>query len=171
MAMPRKLKNMNVFNDGNSYQGIAKSLTLPDLARKMEAWRGAGMDGPVKADLGHSDDGIQLEWTVGGLDLTSLRQFGTVNASGVALRFAGAYQRDDDGTVTAVEIILRGRHETYSFGDAEPGEDTEHTITTTCTYYKLTVDGRDEIEIDLLGMVFIVDGDDRLAEQRKAIGL
>lgn len=171
MAMPRKLKNMLMFNDANSYQGVAKSVTLPDLARKMEAWRGAGMDGPVKADLGHSDDGIQLEWTLGGLDLITIRQFGVTNASGVALRFAGAYQRDDDGTVTAVEIILRGRHETYSFGDAEPGEDTEHTITTTCTYYKLTVDGRDEIEIDLLGMVFIVDGDDRLAEQRKAIGL
>lgn len=171
MAMPRKLKNMNIFNDANSYQGVAKSVTLPDLARKMESFRGAGMDGPVKADLGHSDDGIQIEWTVGGLDLISLRQFGTTNASGVALRWAGAYQRDDTGEVTVVEIIARGRHETYSFGDSEAGEDTEHTITTTCSYYKLLVDGNVEIEIDLLGMVFIVDGEDRLAEQRKAIGL
>ncbi len=171
MAMPRKLKNMNMFNDANSYQGVAKSVTLPDLARKMEQFRGAGMDGPVKVDLGHSDDGIQIEWTVGGLDLISLRQYGTTNASGVPLRWAGAYQRDDDGSVSAVEVIVRGRHETYSFGDAEPGEDTEHTITTTCTYYKLIVDGNEEIEIDLLGMVFKVNGVDRLAEQRKAIGL
>lgn len=171
MAMPRKLKNQNIFNDANSYQGVAKSVTLPDLARKMEAFRGAGMDGPVKVDLGHSDDGIQIEWTVGGLDLISIRQYGITNASGVGLRWAGAYQRDDDGTVDAVEVVVRGRHETYSFGDAEAGEDTEHTITTTCTYYKLIVNGRVEVEIDLLGMVFIVDGVDRLAEQRKAIGL
>ncbi len=171
MAMPRKLKNMNMFNDANSYQGVAKTITLPDLARKMESYRAAGMDGPVKADMGHSDDGIQLEWTLGGLDLITLRQFGTTNVNGVPLRFAGAYQRDDDGSVSAVEVIMRGRHESYSFGDAEPGEDTEHTITTTCTYYKLIVDGVEEIEIDLLGMVFKVGGVDILAEQRAAIGL
>lgn len=61
MAMPRKLKNLNMFNDGNNYLGVVKSVTLPVLARKMEAYRGGGMNGPVKADLGFSDDGIQLE--------------------------------------------------------------------------------------------------------------
>jgi P2 family phage contractile tail tube protein len=171
MAMPRKLKNQNIFNDANSYQGVAKSVTLPDLTRKLEMWRGAGMDGAVGADLGMGDDGLKIEWTVGGLDLISLRQYGITNASGVALRWAGAYQQDDTGAVTKVEVVARGRHEIYSFGDAEAGEDTEHTITTACTYYKLVVDGVEEIEIDLLGMVFKVGGEDRLAEQRNAIGL
>ncbi|VFT43755.1 phage major tail tube protein [Pseudomonas aeruginosa] len=55
------------------------------------------MNGPVKADLGHDDDGIQFEWTVGGLELTVLKQYGAVSASGVMLRFAGAYQQDDTG--------------------------------------------------------------------------
>ena len=32
----------------------------------MESYRGGGMDGPVKADLGFSDDGIVLAWTLGG---------------------------------------------------------------------------------------------------------
>jgi hypothetical protein len=171
MAMPRKLKNMNMFNDANSYQGVAKTVGLPDLTRKLEMWRGAGMDGAVGADLGMGDDGLKIEWTVGGLDLISLRQFGVTDASGVPLRWAGAYQQDDTGAVIAVEVIARGRHETYSFGDAEVGEDTEHTITTVCTYYKLIVAGVEEIEIDLLGMVFKVNGKDILAEQRKAIGL
>ncbi|MDR8014098.1 phage major tail tube protein [Ectopseudomonas guguanensis] len=171
MAMPRKLKNMNMFNDANSYQGLAKTVTLPDLARKMEGFRGAGMNGPAKADMGMSDDGIQFEWTLGGLDLIAIRQYGITKADGVGLRWAGAYQRDDTGEVAAVEVVVRGRHETISFGDAEPGEDTEHTITTTCTYYKLIVDGNVEIEIDILGFVENVGGVDRLAEQRKAIGL
>ncbi len=171
MAMPRKLKNMNMFNDANSYQGVAKTVTLPDLARKMEMWRGAGMDGGVGADMGMPDDGLKIEWKVGGLDLISLRQYGITNASGVGLRWAGAYQRDDTGEVTAVEVVARGRHETYSFGEAEAGEDTEHSITTLCTYYKLVVDGNEEIEIDLLGMVLKVNGIDILAEKRKAIGL
>ncbi len=171
MALPKKLKHMNLFNDGNSYVGVSKTVTLPTLSRKLEAFRGAGMDGPVKIDMGHSDDGIQLEWTLGGWDLTVLRQFGAVRADGVMLRWAGSVQRDDTGEVSAVEVVARGRHEEIDFGDSEPGEDTEHSITTTCSYYKLSIDGNVEIEIDLLNFVFMVNGTDMLAEHRAAIGL
>ncbi len=161
MALPKKLKHLNLFNDGNSYLGIAKAVTLPVLGRKLEAYRGGGMDGPVKVDMGHSDDGLQLEWTLGGWDLIAVRQFGATRVDGVQLRFSGSVQRDD----------TRGRHEEIDFGDAEPGEDTEHKITTALTYYKLSVDGEVLIEIDLLNFVYIVDGDDRLAEHRKALGI
>lgn len=171
MALPKKLKNMNLFNDGESYLGVAKTVTLPKLGRKFEKYRGGGMNGPVNVDLGMGDDGIQLDWAVGGLDLTLLRQWGTTKADGVQLRFAGAYQQDDTGEVTAVEIVVRGRHEEIDMGDAEPGKDTEHKIKTSCTYYKLTVNGSTEIEIDLLGMVETVGGVDRLGEQRNAIGI
>ena len=171
MAMPRKLKNFNIFNDANSYQGIAKNITLPTLARKMEAYRGGGMNGPVKADLGLSDDGIQVEWTLGGWDLLAIRQWGATSASAVALRFTGAVQQDDTGATQAVEVVMRGRHEEIDFGSAEPGGDTEHSITTTCTYYKLTVDGEVLVEIDIPNMVEIVNGEDILADQRAALGI
>ncbi|MDO9795034.1 phage major tail tube protein, partial [Glaesserella parasuis] len=38
-------------------------------------------------------------------------------------------------------------------------------------YYKLTVDGKELIEIDLINSVFKVDGKDRYAQHRAAIGL
>lgn len=56
-------------------------------------------------------------------------------------------------------------------GEAKPGEDTEHKITTALTYYKLTVAGEEVIEIDTMGMIFKVDGKDLLEEHRKNIGL
>ncbi|MGY2155755.1 phage major tail tube protein [Pseudomonas tolaasii] len=171
MAMPRKLKNLNLFNDGNSYLGLVKSLTLPSLGRKMEAYRGGGMNGPVKADLGMSDDGIQFEWKTGGLDLISLRQFGAVNASSVALRFSGPYQQDDTGETSNVEVVVRGRHETIEMGEGKAGEDTEHSMKTTCSYYKLTVDGEEIIEIDLLNFVEKVNGVDMLEKHRTAMGI
>lgn len=171
MAMPRKLKNLNLFNDGNSYLGVAKSVNLPALGRKMEAYRGGGMNGPVKSDLGFSDDGIQFEWKTGGLDLISLRQFGAVNASSVALRFSGPYQQDDTGEVSNVEVVVRGRHETIEMGEAKAGEDTEHSMKTTCSYYKLTVDGEEIIEIDLLNFVEKVNGVDMLEKHRTAMGI
>lgn len=171
MALPKKLKHLNLFNDGNSYLGVAKSLTLPTLGRKFEAYRGGGMEGSVKVDLGHSDDGIQLEWTLGGWDLIALRQFAAVRVDAVQLRFAASVQRDDTGEVSAVEIVMRGRHEEVDFGDAEPGEDTEHKITSALTYYKLTVDGEEIIEIDLLNFIYVVDGKDMLEAHRKALGI
>lgn len=171
MALPSKLKNMGMFNDGYTYMGKAKTVTLPKLGRKFESMRAAGMNGPVKIDFGMSDDGIQIEWTLGGLDLITLRQWGMTKINGVQLRWAGAFEQDDTEEVTSVEIVAHGRHEEIDFGDAEAGEDTEHKIVTVCTYYKLVVNGNTEIEIDLLNFVETVNGVDRLAEQRKAIGL
>lgn len=37
MALPRKLKNINLFNDGNSYLGVAKSVTLPPWLARWKA--------------------------------------------------------------------------------------------------------------------------------------
>lgn len=171
MALPKKLKNMNTFHDGVSFMGVSKSVTVPVLARKMEAYRGGGMNGPVKADLGFSDDGLQMEWKIGGIDSQVITQFANQSASGLMIRFAGAYQRDDTAAVSAVEVVIRGRHETIDMGEAVAGEDTEHAITTTCSYYKLTMDGSVLVEIDLLNFVENVNGVDMLAAQRRAIGL
>ncbi|MCE1667433.1 phage major tail tube protein, partial [Enterobacter hormaechei] len=52
MALPRKLKFLNLFNDGNSYQGIVEEITLPKLSRKLETYRGGGMNGSATVDLG-----------------------------------------------------------------------------------------------------------------------
>ena len=49
--------------------------------------------------------------------------------------------------------------------------DTEHSITTTCSYYKLIVDNEEIIEIDLLNFIEKVNGVDMLEKQRAAIGL
>ena len=171
MALPKKLKHLNLFNDGNSYLGVVKSVTLPALARKMESYRGGGMNGGVKADLGMADDGLQFDWKTGGLDLISLKQFGAVNASAVALRFSGSFQQDDTGETSTVEIAVRGRHESIEMGEAKAGDDTEHGIKTTCTYYKLTVDNEEIIEIDLLNFIEKVGGVDMLEKQRSAIGV
>ena len=97
MALPRKLKHFNLFNDGESYLGQVNEITLPKLSRKMEDYLGGGMSGPVKVD--HGQEGIELEWKCGGMMRSVLNQYGVVTADGVQLRFAGAYQEDDDGTV------------------------------------------------------------------------
>src|SRR4051812_309366 len=128
MGMPRKLKNFNLFNDGESYMGLVPELTLPKLSRKMEEYRGGGMTGPVNVDFGN--EAITLEWTAGGLIVNALKQYGNRSHNGVQLRFAGAYQNDDTGEVSAVEIVVRGRHKELDMGNAKVGDDTQHKFNT-----------------------------------------
>ena len=169
MALPNTLKNFNAFLDGKSLMGIVEELKLPKLGRKMEDFRGGGMDGPVDIDLGQEK--LEIEQVCGGFVLDAYKAYGITTAAGVMIRFAGAYQRDDTGEVQAVEIVVRGRHKEIDPGDAKGGDKGKTTIKSTLTYYKLTVDGKEVIEIDLLGFVFKVNGKDMLEAQRKAIGL
>lgn len=168
MSLPTKLKNLNLFNDGLSYIGQVTEVKLPTLTRKMEEYRAGGMAGSIDIDLGQEK--IELEWKCGGLMKQVLRQYGMVSHSGVPLRMAAAYQREDTGEVDAVEIVVRGRHSEIDSGTGKPGDDTEFSVKTSVSYYKLSINGRVEIEIDMVGMVFIVDGKDLLADQRRAIG-
>lgn len=169
MAMPKKLKDLNLFGNGDNWQGLVETLTLPALVRKMEEWRGGGMDAPVDIDMGMEK--ITFDWTLGGLVPAIFANFGTSRLDAELLRFEGFYERDDVGATSAVTVVVRGRHQQINMGDAKSGENTSHQMTTTCSYYKLEIDGATVIEIDVPGLVLIVNGEDRYAERRKALGL
>lgn len=171
MALPRKLKNMNLFNEGESYLGRVEEITLPKITRKFEAYRGAGLNGAVKIDMGLEDDALSSEITFGGMEAQLYKQWGVTQIDGVMLRFNGAYQRDDTAEVTAVEVVLRGRFSEIDGGNNKAGDNTQVKTPFNATYYKLIWDGETLIEIDLLNLVEKVDGVDRLAEQRAALGL
>lgn len=168
MGMPSKLKNFNLFGDGNIWKGEIDSVTLPKLTRKVEEWRGGGMHGPIEVDFGLEK--LELSFKAGGLLLAGFRAFGATNHKANQWRFAGAYQDDADGSVKACEVLVQGRVKEIDPGDAKAGDDTEHTHTVAVSYYKLTVDGAEIIEIDMQGMVFKVDGRDTVADIRRAIG-
>ena len=168
MGLPSKLKNFRLYNDGNNYQGIVGEFTQPKIALQMEEWRGGGMLGPVKIDMGLQL--MEAEFTNGGLVKQVMRQFGSTSVDGVLLRLVGAYQSDDTGNVDQVELVMRGRLEELDMGNAKAGEDTEHKVKVPLAYYKIAVNGRTEIEIDMLNSIFVVDGVDRYAEIRSALG-
>lgn len=171
MALPKKLKMMNLFNEGNSYLGQTGEVTLPKLGRKFEDWRGGGMDGNIKWDNGLSDDMIEFAWKLGGIDPLVISQYGAATVGALGLRFAGSYQRDDTGETTALEMVVRGRHEEIDFGNSKAGDDTELSMKTIWSYLKITIDGEVFIEIDIPGIVFKVKGVDMYEKHRQNIGI
>ncbi len=169
MGLPRKLKNMNSWGDGNSWLGEVAEITLPKLGRKFEGYRGAGMDGEVQIDMGQEN--LEMEIKSGGFLKQAYNSFGLTTIDAMQIRFAGAYQADDVNGVNSVEVVVRGRYQEIDGGTSKPGDPTEQTDKFACCYYRLTIDGRDIIEIDIMNLICKVNGVDRLAAQRAAIGL
>lgn len=168
--MPKVLKNYNLFVDGRGYAGRVAELTPPKLTRKMEEFRAGGMAAAVDIDMGQEKMGC--EFTLKEYDPDVIRLYGMVNYAGVSLRFKGALEADDpDAAVSAVDIVVRGRISEMDFGAWKAGEAAGLKVTVSVSYFKYSVDGEELIEVDAPGMVEKVDGEDRLAAVRDAIGV
>ncbi|MFW2445980.1 MAG: phage major tail tube protein [Qipengyuania pacifica] len=162
MGIPKKLKNMNAHVDGTGYLGKIAEFEEPPLAIATEDYRGGGMIGPVKIDLGL--EGMEAKLKMGGHEVDMFRKFGTTDVQGVRVRLTGAYQADDGSAPQAVECYIGGRFSEIAPGSSKPGDDTEQEFTVPLAYYRREVDGRVEVEIDMVAGVFMVDGFDRYAE-------
>lgn len=169
MAFPSKLKQTTAFNEAQAYVGETVSITLPKLARKMEEYRAGGMNRAIKIDMG--GEPLEMEATYGGPMRDILRQYGILGVGTVYQRFVGSFENDDTGAIDTIEVVTRGRHEEIDMGEWKPGEDTEFKVKSQLSYYKLTWNGVVEIEIDVLGMVEMMGGVDRMAAHRQALGL
>lgn len=169
MGLPRQLKNFNTFVDGDSFLGEMAEVNLGKLAEKVESIRTAGLLGEVDTAMGL--DKFEIEMKTAGLADRLLTKFGRVGIASTLMRFVGAYQEDVEGGVTPAELVVRGRIPEIDPGTAKAGDKTEWAVKMTCTYVKWTVSGRVLIEIDWLNAIYIVDGEDRYAEIRAAIGL
>jgi len=170
MALPKKLKNFNAFIEGEGYAGRATEMVLPKLVRKMEEYRAGGMNGPVDIDMGQEK--MEAEITLAEYSRKLLEKYGVTSADGVQMRFRGAAVSDGAGSETdAIEVIMRGRMREIDLGTAKAGEDAPMKLSASLSYFKYVLNGEDIIEIDLLNMVEIVAGEDRLQQQRDALGI
>lgn len=170
--LPHKLKNFLCHKgegQAKKYQGKVTEVELPKLQRKLESYRGGGMDGEVKIDLGQEP--LEMTIKVGGNVVDLYRDYSKPGVDTVPLRFSGAYQQDDTCEVQSVEVYCRGRLEEIDPGSAKLGDDTEESFKYSLAYYRLTIDGESIIEIDIPNMICKVDGDDVLSAIREAIGL
>ncbi len=167
--IPQILENFNLFVDGRGYVGKATELELPKLTRKMREYRGAGMSGPVELDMGMEK--LTCMFTLEEYNADILRQFGVQNKGQVPLRMLGSIIVQDGSDPQPVEVSLRGRWTEIDMGTWKGGEEAPMKVAVTLDYYKLMVNNVDEIEIDLVNMVEMVGGVDRLAQTRANIGL
>lgn len=169
-VLPRKLKNFTVVVDGNQTAGVVDEITLPKLTRKMEDYRGSGMSGPVKVDLGM--EGLEATISFAEWNEKVVQHFGDCDINGIPVRFTG-YQERDDGNCEfdVIEVVMRGRWSELDFGNAKNAEMNTLKATIPLAYYKYMHNGVVLVEIEPLAMVEKIGGKDRLLKRRLAMGL
>ncbi len=169
MAIPKILRLFTLFVNGDNYLGKIPSVTLPKITRKTDDYQGGGMFGAVAVDLGLDSGGLDASMAVGGLEQALILEYGG-GIDELQLRFAGEFYTDDESAIA--EVQMRGRITEIDMGEAKQGETTTHTYAIKNTYYKLTVDDKDLIEIDLLNFIYKINGKDVYPDRvRSALGL
>lgn len=166
--IPEVLSNCAGFIDGVSFSGEMPSLTLPKVVLKTETYRGGGMAGEVEIPTGVEK--LEAGFTTNGVRREALKFFGLSDRTACSAVFRGSF-KGLKGRVTPVIVTMRGGIKEVDMGDWKPGDKAETKHNMALTYYKLEVGGRVVYEIDMLGMVLVVDGVDQLAEERSALGL
>ena len=171
MNVPEKLINFRVYQNGNDLIGIA-DVTLPNLEAMTETIKGAGLAGEIDSPvLGHyGSQTLELNWRV-------LYKPAVLLAApkAVTLDLRGANQVKDSETgefvVLPVKVVARGVPKSTELGKLDVGTTSDTKTTLEVDYTKVTVDGKDILELDKYNYICKVDDTDYLSEVREALGL
>lgn len=168
MAARDVLKNLNLFVDGRGYAGQIDEYNAPDLALATEDYRAGGMDAPVTLDMGM--EVLETSFSLIAYDADVLALFGVGEGQDVPFTARGALE-SYDGTVKPVVHTMRGKITRLARGTWAPGQKPALQVTMRLDYYREEHNGVTLHEIDVINMIRTINGVDRLAEQRAALGI
>lgn len=168
--IPDKVLNYNVYDDTEKLVGVAAEVTLPTLESMSETVSGAGLLGEFESPtIGHFGS-ITIE-----IQFRALmdKSFSLLKNSGRSIVLRATQQSYDmsGGGIQkrGLKITLRGIPKALELGKLAVGAPTESKNTTEVLYIKIEENGRTLLELDKLNFIYIVDGEDMLADVRNLI--
>ena len=167
--LPAVLKNYSLFVDGNSYAGVAKTIELPEIVKKTEEYRAAGMIGDIELDMGFEKMESTVTYT--GVDSRHFAQLAKCAVNDLPLRYVGAYERQDTCQHVIREVYMRGSLKELPLGEMELGSLNEQELVYGVTYLKVVDDGGTLCEIDLVNGICILGGVDKTSQINAMLGL
>ena len=169
-AIPEKIVNFNIYDEGEKLIGISGEIKLPKLEGKSETISGAGIagefDSQTPGHFGNIDIEIPFQ-TV--LD----KSFSLMAPEGKTIILRGSQQSYDvsAGTINFVplKITLRVVPKGLDLGTLGVGKKTDTKNTLTVLYLKVDVDGKTMLELDKLNFIYKVNGTDVFETIREQI--
>ncbi len=169
--IPERLTNFMVYNSNNDLLGIA-TVDLPELAAMTDTISGAGIAGELDTPvLGHYQS------------MTTTLNWRTVEPQAAELASAKTHDIDLRGSQQAydaasgnyksvsVRVFMKVLPKNFSLGSFESGATTDSSSEFEVSYLKLTIDGKEMVEIDKLNCIARFNGEDILSDVRKNLGM
>lgn len=166
--LPRVLKNFNAFVEGIGYAGRIKECEPPEVEVSTDDYRGGGMDGKKKIDMG--TEAMSCKMTFGEYIPEVLKRTALSDTEGTRVILKGAIRRNAEDAVSVV-IEVHGSFDKATLNSWKSGEAADYEAEMNVGYYKLTIGGDRIWEIDVDNCVRVVGDNDVLASIRAAIGI
>lgn len=165
--LPRLIKHWNLYVDARTYAGKCTELEPPTIETKTEDYRAAGMDSPIKIDMGLEP--LVCTWTMGELNADLLRQCGLLSLDGVSVTLHAGL--DAESIIpTPVTITMRGKVTKWEPGTWKGEELNTNKFEFAAAYYRYEQNFQVIHEIDVMNMTRSVGGFDQMLAYKALIG-
>jgi uncharacterized protein len=160
-----KVFNANIYIDGKTECiGRAKEVKLPEVAAKMVEHSGLGMAGVIELPAGLEKMSMSIKWLGIYGDLIAL---GCNPFTSHALQIRANHETFTSAGRSAevpLVILATASWKKCSLGTLKGQDGAETDDELAVTYLKLSIDGKEIFEIDVLNNIWKVDGVDILAQ-------
>lgn len=170
MANPLKkiVRDFSLAIDGQVFRGDCDMVSIPEFSKKMEEYRGGGMDAPVEVGLGYEKKELEFELTAH--DQESVRLIG-VGEEDFKLFTVYVYAKGFDNTEEGIKIEVQGEVKKLDKRDLKTGDKVKLKFTVAVHWYKETQNGQVVLEHDPLNLKLVVNGIDQYQNRRTLLGL
>ena len=166
-----RMTNGSVFFEGNSLIGQVSEVELPEVKVKEAEHKALGMIGTLKLPAGIDELKGKFKWTAFYSDtlkrLANAYKTIQVQVRG-SLESYGSQGRQVEVPVVAVLTVMS---QNLPKASIKPQDNVELDSDFTAIYYKLTIDGEDIVEIDIMANIHKVGGVDVIADYNKNLGI
>lgn len=173
MNYPSVINQFKAYDSEESAEivGTTGEITLPTVETKTSTINGAGILGDIEESVVGQFNSIKMDIPFRVISTDIFKLMKTNKPTGVVLR--GAVQGFDTETSQAtfkqMKVSVKGKVSSINPGKVKAGEQMDCSISLELTYIKIIYDDVVGLELDKLNNVYIVDGEDMLANIKNLI--
>lgn len=165
--IPEKINMFNIYDEGDKLRGITEEVTLPDVEHMTETISGPGIIGEIDDPTPGMISSMEVEIPYRAYDKEFFKLQNPMRSTQLTLRGAVQFADTEGGIqMLGMRIVFKGRGKGFTGGSVKQGAAMGASVKLELTYYMVEIDGNKVTEIDKLNGVFVVNGEDILAEAR-----
>ncbi|MGN1126381.1 MAG: phage major tail tube protein [Ruminococcus sp.] len=172
MDIPSFINNFNMYDAKNAKEeklvGITDTVNLPDFKTITASVSGAGIPGSIDMPVVGQFEAMPMDIP---FRTISKNMLNFVKGGTCALRLRGAIQESDDSTgqikASRMVVGIKGTVTKIAPGEVKVANGTNSSVGIEVTYIKISIDGKDVIELNKLTGLFRINGEDAYADFSK----